>query len=89
MSGRRAQKGQKNQALGRSRGGLPTKIHLKTDRDGHPIAFDLTGGEKGDCPHSGSEDAATIMDAFPDGRYKEALEDAAAYAACLQKYGKV
>ncbi len=34
-------------------------------------------------------DAATIMDSFPDGRYKEALEDAAAYAACLQKYGKV
>jgi transposase len=24
---------------------------LKTDFDGHPIAFDLTGGEKGDAPH--------------------------------------
>lgn len=24
---------------------------MKTDLDGHPIAFDLTGGEKGDAPH--------------------------------------
>jgi transposase len=24
---------------------------LKTDFDGYPIAFDLTGGEKGDAPH--------------------------------------
>lgn len=33
------------------RGGFSTKIHLKTDFDGYPIAFDLTGGEKGDAPH--------------------------------------
>jgi len=44
-------RGQKGQALGRSRGGFSTEIHLKTDFDGHPIAFDLTGGEKGDAPH--------------------------------------
>ena len=44
-------RGQKGQALGRSRGGFSTKIHLKTDFDGHPIAFDLTGGEKADAPH--------------------------------------
>lgn len=49
--GGRSQRGQKDQALGRSRGGFSTKIHLKTDFDGHPIAFDLTGGEKGDAPH--------------------------------------
>ena len=24
---------------------------MKTDFDGYPIAFDLTGGEKGDAPH--------------------------------------
>ena len=44
-------RGQESQALGRSRGGFSTKIHLKTDNDGHVIAFDLTGGEKGDAPH--------------------------------------
>jgi transposase len=43
--------GQEGQALGRSRGGFSTKVHLKTDFDGHPIAFDLTGGEKADAPH--------------------------------------
>lgn len=46
-----AKGGRKNQALGRSRGGFSTKIHLKTVFDGHPIAFDLTGGEKADAPH--------------------------------------
>jgi transposase len=45
--GGRGKRGQKDQALGRSRGGFSTKIHLKTDFDGHPIAFDLTGGDKG------------------------------------------
>src|SRR5690554_6845643 len=49
--GSRRKGGQDGQALGRSRGGFSTKIHLKTDFDGHPIAFDLTGGEKGDAPH--------------------------------------
>lgn len=49
--GSRRQRGQRGQALGRSRGGFSTKIHLKTDFDGHPIAFDPTGGEKGDAPH--------------------------------------
>ena len=48
-SGRK--RGQQEQALGRSRGGFSTKIHLKTDFYGHPIAFDLTGGEKADAPH--------------------------------------
>nr|WP_292598939.1 IS5 family transposase [Mesorhizobium sp.] len=46
-----AKRGQKDQALSRSRGGFSTKIHLKTDFDGHPIAFDLTGGEKRDAPY--------------------------------------
>jgi transposase len=37
-------------ALGRSRGGFGTKIHLRTDRKGNPIVFALTGGEKHDAP---------------------------------------
>jgi len=32
-------------AIGRSRGGLSTKIHLLCDRDGHPLAFELTAGQ--------------------------------------------
>jgi hypothetical protein len=38
------------EALGRSRGGFSTKIHLKTDLDGYPIGFHLTGGEASDQP---------------------------------------
>jgi len=39
-SGRK--RGQKGQALGRSRGGFSTKIHLKFDFDGLPLTFHLT-----------------------------------------------
>jgi hypothetical protein len=44
-------RGQNRQALGRSRGGFSTKIHLKTDWDGDPLGFCLTGGEASDSPH--------------------------------------
>ena len=35
--------------MGRSRGGLTTKIHLLCDGLGRPLRFLLTGGEKADC----------------------------------------
>jgi hypothetical protein len=44
----RVLRGQEGQALGRSRGGFSTKIHLKTDFGGLPLAFHLTGGEARD-----------------------------------------
>ena len=46
--GGRRKGGQNDQALGRSRGGFSTKIHLKGDLDGLPLAFHLTGGEASD-----------------------------------------
>jgi len=36
------------QALGRSRGGFSTKLHLRADANGRPVAFHLTGGERHD-----------------------------------------
>ena len=42
---RRAQKGEQNQALGRSCGGFFTKIHAAWDALGNPIRFIVTGGE--------------------------------------------
>jgi transposase len=33
-------------AIGRSRGGLTTKIHLLCDRDGHPLTFALSAGQR-------------------------------------------
>ena len=38
------------EALGRSRGGLSTKIHLAVDGRGRPLAVLLTGGQAGDNP---------------------------------------
>jgi transposase len=53
-SGAPARRGRKRgaaaQALGRSRGGFSTKLHLAVDRHGHPLGFVLTGGEKNEQP---------------------------------------
>jgi transposase len=43
-----AQKSGEDQAIGRSRGGLSTKIHALVDALGNPIDFFLTGGEAHD-----------------------------------------
>lgn len=40
--------GIQDQGLGRSRGGFSTKIHLKTNGAGLPIAVEITGGEVSD-----------------------------------------
>ena len=39
------------EALGRSRGGLSTKIHLAVDGRGRPLAVLLSGGQAGDNPY--------------------------------------
>jgi len=41
-------KAREDQAIGRSRGGLSTKIHALVDALGNPIRFVLTGGEAHD-----------------------------------------
>ncbi|MGA5559467.1 IS5 family transposase [Streptomyces lavendulocolor] len=37
-------------ALGRSRGGLTTKVHLAADGGARPLAFTVTAGQAGDAP---------------------------------------
>ncbi|MER6407065.1 IS5 family transposase [Streptomyces viridosporus] len=37
-------------ALGRSRGGLSTKVHLAADGGARPLAFTVTAGQAGDAP---------------------------------------
>jgi transposase len=68
--GGRRKRGQNDQALGRSRGGFSTKIHLKTDFGGLPIAFHLTGGEASD-----SRNFETLLDIGPDINPRAALGD--------------
>jgi transposase len=41
-------------ALGRSRGGFSSKIHVIVDALGYPVDFDLTGGQKADCTQAES-----------------------------------
>ena len=68
--GSRRQRGQHGQALGRSRGGFSTKIHLKTDFDGLPLAIHLTGGEASD-----SRQFEILLDIGPDITPRAALTD--------------
>ena len=42
----RGKKGEGGQALGRSRGGFGTKIHLRVEGQGKPVAFVLTAGQR-------------------------------------------
>jgi transposase len=39
-------------AIGRSRGGLTTKIHAAVDALGLPLRFEITPGNWGDCPQA-------------------------------------
>ena len=43
-------KGGQGEAVGRSRGGLSTKIHMVTDAQGQPRRFAPTGGQVADGP---------------------------------------
>jgi transposase len=43
-----ARGGQAGEALGRSRGGFSTKIHVRADRRGNPLVLLLTAGERHD-----------------------------------------
>jgi transposase len=47
---RRRKRGERTQAIGRSRGGRTSKIHALTDQRGRPIGFVLTAGQQGDAP---------------------------------------
>ena len=62
-----AGKGGNDQSLGRSRGGLSTKIHMVCDAQERPLRFALTGGRSADGPQailllSGIETGAVIAD---------------------------
>ena len=56
------QGGQDAQALGRSRGGFSTKIHVAVDGLDNPVRIILTGGQCGDAPQG----AALIDGYHPD-----------------------
>jgi transposase len=63
----REKRGQSGEALGRSRGGFSTKIHILVDALGNPVEFLLTAGQEADVTQAeplidGHEAAAFIAD---------------------------
>ncbi|WP_425428258.1 transposase [Bosea psychrotolerans] len=59
---RRWKEGGEDHALGRSRGGLSTKIHAVVDQDGLPVRLHITPGQASD------KTAAPVrLDALPPG----------------------
>jgi transposase len=68
--GGRGKRGQENQALGRSRGGFGTKIHVKCDLEGHPLDFHLTANQASDTRHFG-----TLLDIGPDVTPRAVIAD--------------
>ena len=59
--------GGQREALGRSRGGLSTEVHLVADAQGRPVRFSLTGGQRADVSQglpllTGIETGAVIAD---------------------------
>lgn len=54
--------GSGDHGMGRSRGGLTSKIHALVDADGRPVALRLTGGQVLDAC-----EAEALMEAMPEG----------------------
>ena len=61
---RRKRGNQNREALGRSRGGFSTEIHLRTNAEGDPLTFDVTGGEAHEV--KGDDALMELHDTNPD-----------------------
>nr|NLR83164.1 IS5 family transposase [Rhizobium sp. P28RR-XV] len=79
-------KGAEDQALGRSRGGLSTKIHMAVRGLGCPVRFTLTAGQKGDAPQADAlieglpADIVMADTAYDSDRLRNAIADKGAVA---------
>lgn len=71
------------QAIGRSRGGLTTKIHAAVDALGNPVRTILTAGQEADITQ-----AEALIDGFaPDAVLADKGYDADAFVAKIQNQG--
>ncbi|WP_397420823.1 IS5 family transposase [Phenylobacterium sp.] len=81
-----AKKGSEDQAIGRSRGGLSTKIHMAVRGLGCPVRFHLTAGQLGDAPQAGQLieglPARIVMadTAYDADHFRQAIADKGALA---------
>ncbi|WP_458387133.1 IS5 family transposase [Rhizobium pisi] len=78
--------GPKDQALGRSRGGLTTKIHMLADALGRPLRFIVTAGQVGDITQAPalldgqSGDAVLADKAYDSNALRQTIADMGAEA---------
>ena len=70
-----------NQAIGRSRGGLTTKIHAVVDALGNPVALSLTPGQAADITQA----AALLDEVDPDALIGDKGYDSDALVAKLEQ----
>jgi transposase len=88
-------KGGTDQALGRSRGGFGTKLHIAVDGLGNPVTFILTGGQEADINQGkalieGHDADAVIADKGYDGDdFVEAIVATGAEAVIPPKKNRI
>lgn len=73
------------QAMGRSKGGLSTKIHMACDALGYPLGFILTGAERHDCTQ-----ARALIERFVQAEQKclmDAGYDSDDIRSCVMQQG--
>jgi len=56
--------GGQEQAIGKSRAGNTSKIHMAVDAFGWPVAFEITGGQINDCTQ-----APALIEQLPEGKH--------------------
>ena len=75
--------GQEDQALGRSRGGFSTKIHVTVDALGNPLRLILTGGQR----HDSTQAEALVADYEFDRLLADKSYDSDAFLQMLAALG--
>jgi transposase len=84
-----------DQALGRSRGGFTTKLHIAVDGLGNPVQFILTGGQEADINQGealikGRDSKAVIADKRYDGdKFVVAIEASGAEPVIPPKKNRI
>jgi transposase len=78
-----AQKKKVREAIGRSRGGLSTKIHMAVDALGNPVRWQLTGGEVHDITRA----PALIAGLEAEQVIADKGYDSNAFIACIEMSG--
>ncbi|AYA39240.1 IS5 family transposase [Xenorhabdus nematophila] len=75
-----------DEAIGKSRGGLSTKIHLAVDSYGLPVHFELSGGQTHDIVH-----AESVVTHSPSSDFVIADKgyDSSTFRSCVEKHGAI